>query len=153
MKGSVPATVGERARTFFSVTFPSTFEAMGKALEGAVSALRAQGWIASKDEPCTRLCLEEALVNAIRHGNKGDESAEVRLEMEEAGECCTIRVYDQGTGFRPEAVQMPDTGQLGGRGVCLMRHYMERVVYDQAQRCLALSFRRKSHPPEGASTP
>lgn len=153
MKATVPPDARDNARAFFARRFLGTFEAMGRAIEDAVAALRKRGHIAAADEPCARLCLEEALVNAIRHGNKGDDRAEVGLEIEDGDDCCTIRVYDQGAGFCPDTVRMPESDAIGGRGVCLMRHYMDRVVYDQARRCLAMTFRRKGAPTEGGSAP
>lgn len=142
----------ETAEVFFTRRFPGTLEALGTVLDAAVAALRGRACISPKDEPCTRMCLEEALVNAIRHGNKGDTGAEVRLELETSGDACTIKVFDQGGGFCPDSITMPTPDQLGGRGVCLIRHYMDRVFYDQAQQCLAMTFRRKP-PAEGDPAP
>jgi anti-sigma regulatory factor (Ser/Thr protein kinase) len=136
---------------FFAEEFPSRFEAMTRALDRAVAALRDRGWLSLKDEPCARLCLEEALVNAIRHGNKCDEQSNVRLELAEAADTCTIRVYDEGEGFMPDKVELPGGDQLGGRGICLMRHYMDNVHYDREAHCLAMSLRRKSPPDKGES--
>lgn len=115
---------------------------MTDTLDGAVAALRERGWISAGEEACTRLCMEEALVNAIRHGNRGDERRMVGLEMINGGNQCTIRIRDEGAGFDPGEVRLPPPDQLGGRGVCIMRHYMERVAYNQELRCLELVFRR-----------
>jgi len=131
------------SKLFYSAEFSSTFEAMAPVLDGALQALREVGCIAAKDEPATRLCLEEALVNAVRHGNKCDEERKVHLEMLQGEDGCTIRVRDEGEGFSPEAVELPETDRLGGRGICLMRHYMEQVRYNKATGCLEMKFRPK----------
>jgi anti-sigma regulatory factor (Ser/Thr protein kinase) len=131
------------SKLFFDQQFPSTFESMADVLSKAMDALLHHRWISSGSNACTRLCLEEALVNAIRHGNQCDPNRMVRLEMLGNGEMCTIRVRDEGAGFSPEEVKLPDCDQLGGRGVCLIRHYMDRVRFDKDKHCLEMAFRRK----------
>ncbi len=129
---------------FFHEEFPSTFEAMTVTLDHAVAALLREGWIQKDHEPCTRLCLEEALVNAVRHGNDNDANRTVKLSLADEGECCTIRVRDEGGGFCVDQVAFPETEQMGGRGICLIRHFMERVEFDTNANCLEMSFRRKA---------
>ncbi len=129
---------------FFHEEFPSTFEAMTETLDHAVSALLRDGWIKTDQEPCTRLCLEEALVNAVRHGNNNDAARTVSLSLEADEDCCTIRVCDEGGGFRVDQVAFPELEQMGGRGICLIRHFMEKVKFDTSANCLEMSFRRKA---------
>ncbi len=129
--------------TLFDESFPSTFEAMSAALARAIDVLLEAGWIAPRDEPCTRLCVEEALVNAIRHGNRCDAARKVRLAISAQDGRCTMRVFDEGQGFAPEAVAEPTTDQLGGRGICLIRHYMDEVNFNEADHCLEMVFRRR----------
>ena len=102
---------------FFKEEFPSCFDAMVEIIDQAVEALRREGWVFSDHESCMRLCLEEALVNAISHGNEGDIQRKVRLEMYGYDRECRIKVFDEGQGFKPEDVSMPAVEQLGGRGV------------------------------------
>jgi hypothetical protein len=44
-------------KVFFKRQFPSTYEAMTGALQGALTALEERGWIASEEEFYARLCL------------------------------------------------------------------------------------------------
>lgn len=129
---------------FFREEFPSTFEAMTETLDRAVAALLREGWIQTADEPCTRLCLEEALVNAVRHGNDNDADRSVTISLTDCGESCTIRVSDEGDGFSVDDVAFPELEQMGGRGICLIRHFMEKVAFDSNANCLEMSFRRKA---------
>src|SRR4051812_33819719 len=82
----------------------------------------------------TRLALEEALVNAIRHGHRGDPSKSVRVAFSVSPGKLVIEVEDQGPGFNPEQIPDPlDPANLerpGGRGVYLMRCYMTWVKYN-----------------------
>lgn len=132
------------SRPFFREEFPSTFEAMTEALDHAVDALLSGGWIQDAHVPCTRLCLEEALVNAVRHGNNSDANRSVILNMSGREDCCVIRVSDEGGGFSVDEVGLPECDQLGGRGICLIRHFMDDVKFDERAHCLEMSFRRKA---------
>lgn len=132
------------SRPFFKEEFPSTFEDMTAVLDRAVDALLAGSWIQPCQLSCTRLCLEEALVNAVRHGNNSEAGRQVSLTMLARGEDCVIQVCDEGGGFCVDNIAMPERDQLGGRGICLIRHYMDSVRFDSDAHCLEMSFRRKA---------
>jgi len=79
------------------------------------------------------LAVDEALVNAIRHGNRMD--ADKRIHF-----CCwlsphkvRVEVTDEGPGFDPNSLPDPtEPARLhgpGGRGVLLMRAFMSRVEF------------------------
>ena len=129
-------------KPFFAEEFPSEFSTMSRVLGDALHMLVARGFVASEDEVGARLCLEEALVNAIRHGNQGQESRKVRIEMVDEEERCLIRVYDEGQGFCPESVALPDAQELGGRGICLIRHYADYIGYNEEKKCFEMALRR-----------
>lgn len=137
------------ARTLFSIEFPSTFDAMGEVLEDSLATLRREGYVSGNREPEVRLCLEEALVNAIRHGNRLDADRKVRLELHEQPDgCCTIRIHDEGKGFSPDDVAAPKTEQHGGRGICLIRHFMDCVGFNRHDHCFEMALRRQRANPE-----
>ena len=132
-------------KAFYSKEFASDVQVLGDVLDNAFSALLQRKWVRPDDELWTRLCLEEAVVNAIHHGNGGEDERKVKLEMAEEGEnCCQIRVYDEGKGFSLGSVPDPDCEQLGGRGICLIRYYMDTVDFDCKNHCLEMTFRRKA---------
>jgi anti-sigma regulatory factor (Ser/Thr protein kinase) len=130
---------------FYSAEFPSTLEVLGDAIQDALEALLDNDWIDEDQVFYGRLCLEEALVNAITHGNQSDDARKVRIEMieERDDDTCCIRVCDEGPGFAPENVRLPAGAELNGRGVCLIRHCMESVRYDGAKHCLEMRMKRK----------
>lgn len=132
-------------KTLFSKSFPSTTEAIGQAVNEALEALSSHGWCTCKqDNFCLRLCLEEALINAITHGNSNVSTRSVHLEILEDGEQCRVCVTDEGQGFNPQEYDMPDCEELGGRGVCLIKHFMDDVHFDKIKNCLHMIFRRGS---------
>ncbi|MEI7683931.1 MAG: ATP-binding protein [Planctomycetota bacterium] len=79
-----------------------------------------------------RLSLEEALVNAVKHGNRLDPLKKVEIEFTVQSDRFEVRITDEGPGYIPENV--PDCKadanltRPGGRGLFLMRHYMTEVV-------------------------
>ena len=88
------------------------------------------------DEECTfaiKLALEEAMTNAVRHGNRGDTSKHIRVRYRVTPAEVIIHVCDEGEGFCPEQVPdptAPDRISLpSGRGIMLMRAYMTDVCF------------------------
>lgn len=81
-----------------------------------------------------RLALEEAIVNAIRHGHGNDPAKTVRFRYRLTIEGLHAEVCDEGPGFDPGGLPDPlapeNIERPGGRGVFLMRHYMTHVQYD-----------------------
>lgn len=75
-----------------------------------------------------RLALEEALINAIKHGNQRDPSKHVRVSYTVNTLHVLIEIEDEGPGFDPEGVPDPTSPENldrpSGRGVLLMRAYM-----------------------------
>jgi len=87
-----------------------------------------------KDVFCIRLALEEALVNAIKHGNQMDINKKVLIKFTLDADQFEIVITDEGSGFDPNDVPDPtDIENLErpcGRGLMLMRHYMTEVEYN-----------------------
>ena len=81
------------------------------------------------------LALEEALVNAVKHGNKGDESKKIKIEYVISDRRLDIFITDEGAGFNPDKLPDPRIGdnlyKPCGRGVLLMRSYMDLVEYNE----------------------
>ncbi len=126
--------------TVYRRVFASTLENMSDVICESLEAFRQEGWLKPEQENTMRLCLEEALVNAIVHGNCRDASRKVRLHISGTPDECIIQVYDEGKGFDPEAVSAPGADQLGGRGVCIIRHFMSEISYDAECNCLSMVF-------------
>jgi serine/threonine-protein kinase RsbW len=86
-----------------------------------------------RDVFAVRLALEEALINAIKHGNQMDRTKNVRVAFRLSSDRFEIRIDDEGSGFNPEDVPDPtaveNLERPCGRGIMLMRHYMSTVSY------------------------
>jgi len=89
---------------------------------------RDQNWLFD-----IRLALEEALVNAVKYGNKADPGKPVLIKVEVTGEAVTIEIKDQGAGFDYEHLALPtdkeNLEKLSGRGVFLIKNLMDQVDY------------------------
>lgn len=94
------------------------------------------------------MALEEAIINAIKHGNKRDPDKKVHVQVETTLEKFYLKVTDEGEGFDPNAV--PDCTadenlELGsGRGLLLMKHYMDEVTYNDRGNVLEVRKRRSA---------
>lgn len=101
--------------------------------------------------------LEEALCNAIIHGNRLDPTKTVKVQVFGDGTRFGIAIEDEGNGFRPEDVPDPtDPENLyreHGRGILLMNHYMDSVEYNQRGNRVCLVRDRQTEPDPGAHPP
>lgn len=81
------------------------------------------------------LAITEATTNAIIHGNKNNQLKMVRIYVYVEGKTLTIKIKDEGKGFDPSIVPDPtDPENLlkdSGRGLYLMRVYMDGLTYNQ----------------------
>ncbi|MBN1124431.1 MAG: ATP-binding protein [Sedimentisphaerales bacterium] len=86
------------------------------------------------------LALEEALMNAAKHGNEMDPNKEVAVEYTITPEKLEISIADQGRGFDPGTLPDPRSEEnlykYGGRGVLLMRSYMDVVEFNEKGNCV-----------------
>jgi serine/threonine-protein kinase RsbW len=80
-----------------------------------------------------KMALEEAIVNAIKHGNQMDRSKVVRVAYRISPYEFDVLISDEGPGFDPEDVPDPTAPENlernCGRGLLLMRHYMSHIEY------------------------
>jgi serine/threonine-protein kinase RsbW len=95
-----------------------------------------------------RLALEEALVNAVKHGNKGDPAKRVRVRYRVTDVEFWAEVQDEGAGFDPSAVPDPldeeGLARPSGRGLLMMRHYLDDVGYDERGNTVTLRKLRRA---------
>jgi len=81
-----------------------------------------------------KLAVEEALNNAIKHGNRFDSSKTIDLTFRVNSAEIAVTITDQGSGFDPEVVPDPTAEENlvkpTGRGIMLMRAYMDEVHFN-----------------------
>lgn len=90
-----------------------------------------------------KLALEEALVNAIKHGNQMDRAKKVRIAYQFLADRLNVQITDEGCGFDPCDVPDPtafeNLERPCGRGLMLMRHYMTDVAFNERGNSVAMS--------------
>ncbi len=98
-----------------------------------------------------KLALEEALCNAVKHGNQGDPTKKVTIRYAVSIEKVVVIVRDEGEGFSPTTVPDPTTPERlpipSGRGIMLIRAYMDEVRYRDKGRELFFMKRRTPSTP------
>lgn len=96
-----------------------------------------------------QLGLQEALVNAVRHGNGCDPAKCLRVRRIETPHWLIWQVQDEGPGVPAAArrASLPEQlDALGGRGLFLIHHCFDDVRWSQRGNRLQLAFRRQRRP-------
>jgi serine/threonine-protein kinase RsbW len=79
------------------------------------------------------VAVRESVVNAIKHGNRQDESKRVELVFTLSDRSLEVQVKDEGSGFQPEEIADPlapeNLLKAYGRGIFFMRQFMDEVTY------------------------
>lgn len=131
---------------------PSTAKAIQKACGDLLDQATARGF---EDDVVfgIHLALEEALVNAFKHGNKSNPEKTVFVQFTITSEKFDISITDQGDGFDPQ--ELPDprcNGNLykcSGRGVLLINAYMDEVQYNERGNSVHMvKYRHRQDPKE-----
>lgn len=143
--GDRPALTMGQSRTKNSLVIPSILAEGVKVVESVIDAIRPYGY-SDTAHFAVRLALDEALANAIRHGNKSDESKTVTIEFTVDDDEIRITICDQGPGFHPDQIPDPTLDENlerpCGRGVMLMRAYMTEVFFNDSGNCVTMVKRK-----------
>src|SRR5208337_1307619 len=104
-----------------------------QVLDELLAQLEARHW-QQRDIFAVHLATEEALVNAIQHGNLCDSQKNVHVVCLLGGDRIRIEITDEGRGFDPAKLPDPTCDDHlhtpCGRGVMLMRAFMSRVEFN-----------------------
>jgi serine/threonine-protein kinase RsbW len=101
-----------------------------------------------RDESNLRIALDEAFVNAVKHGNRHDESKRVKISMRIGSEEGTFRFEDEGEGFNvsdlPDPCDEKNLLKDCGRGLLLISQIMDKVTYNKRGNILTMIKYRES---------
>ena len=135
------------------IRLPSQRGASRLIMDELLEQLGSHGWPPS-DIFAIHLATEEAITNAIVHGNKLDDAKKVHVACHVSPDLVRIEVTDQGTGFDPASV--PDCtleerlDVPSGRGLMLMRSFMTRLEYNATGNRVLMEKRRDAAAEEAA---
>ena len=86
-----------------------------------------------RDRFGVRLAVEEALVNAFKHGNGRDAARFIEVHCCVGSESLRVEITDEGAGFDPGSVKSScdeeNIRSPNGRGLSLMRMFMDHVEF------------------------
>lgn len=120
--------------TVLTFTIPSNFAKGRKVRDRILAQVRRCGYDSSS-RFAIRLATEEALINAIKHGNKLDPAKKVMIQASIDPKKVVIVIEDQGKGFDRRKVPDPRTEanlcKCSGRGILLMEAYMNSVRWSK----------------------
>jgi anti-sigma regulatory factor (Ser/Thr protein kinase) len=107
--------------------------------------------VPSELQPEIRLGLQEALVNAAKHGNQLDPSKTVIVQFCATKEQYAWVISDQGSGFVPHCQchhhqpELPPAEAENGRGLCILHDIFDQVRWNRQGNQLQLCKQIKKH--------
>ena len=112
---------------------PSDLSLMNGVLEYLQERVSKLGLIAP-DKSNLFIALDEAFVNAVKHGNKNDPSKLLKITAELSAKEASFTVEDEGEGFDihqiPDPCDPANLFRTSGRGVLLIYNIMDEVEYN-----------------------
>lgn len=114
------------------LVLPSKLESIEQAASAAASAAESAG----VDDAILfgiDLAVREAVANAVKHGNRLDETKQVTISFEQTSQGFEIVIKDEGAGFDfqnlPDPTDPANLLKSSGRGAFLMQSFMDEVAW------------------------
>ncbi len=102
-----------------------------------------------------QLALDEALANAVIHGNGRSADATVAITYDVTPQSIYLSIQDEGSGFDPTVVDDPTREENlevpAGRGLFLMRAYMTQVHYNDRGNCVTMLHQKTTQNDPGSA--
>ena len=128
----------------YTLQLPSVPESI-TALENLIEEIANKYQISDDTFANMMTCLNEALNNAMIHGNKQDPAKKVIINAEIEGRRITWTVTDEGPGFDYVHLADPTAPEnlesLTGRGVFIIKHLADQCVFNAAGNEVELLFK------------
>ena len=132
---AVPSEFGVRDTDLIELVLPNDLQSARQA-EARIMARLAHCCYSAEVTFAIKLALEEALTNAVKHGNDNDASKQLVVRYSVDPERTVIMVRDEGHGFArtklPDPTRDENLERPSGRGIMLMHAYMTRVHFNRA---------------------
>ncbi len=131
----------------FDHLIPSDSNRACELIRTTAAYLETQGWL-DADVFAVHMALEEAIMNSIKHGNKRDVAKQVRVRVKVFSDHILMTISDEGEGFNSTNLPDPCTPENRekdcGRGISLMKGFMDRVDYHEGGRAVTMRKKRTS---------
>ncbi len=113
---------------------PSAISLMHIVLEYLMKRVEKLG-VCKPEQSNLFVALDEAFVNAVKHGNKFDAQKLIRIAAEVSKSEARFTIEDQGEGFDvnniPDPLDPENLFKTSGRGVLFIYNIMDEVVYNE----------------------
>ncbi|MGL4368146.1 MAG: ATP-binding protein [Spirochaetota bacterium] len=129
---------------FYDKVFPSGREQRASALLSLFEAIAGEGVLLSLSDEELHLVVDEAVTNAMEHGNKWDPGKNIHITAGKDARFLHIVIEDEGTGFdygNPESdFEKGNKLSHRGRGLSLIRRFCS-PLWQHSGRCIDLPIR------------
>ncbi len=121
--------------------------------------LRIAGAVGFDEDDCHKIgmSVREGVINALQYGNCRQRDKKIYLTFELEREKMVIRVQDQGCGFDladvPDPLAEENLLKTSGRGIFLMRSFMDEFTVRRGQQGGAEVVMAKRYPDSRAANP
>jgi serine/threonine-protein kinase RsbW len=128
------APVVQQIREKIEFVFPSTIGLMNSILDYLLHRVEKVG-VVNPESSNLFIALDEAFVNAVKHGNKFDAEKNVKVTAEVSIKEARFTVEDEGDGFDVKSIPDPTNPEnlfkASGRGVLFIHNIMDEVRYNE----------------------
>lgn len=128
----------------FTLQLPSKTESIVQ-LELLIEEIADKYHVAEDTFANMMTCLNEAVINAIIHGNKLDETKKVIINAEVNQKRIIWTITDEGTGFDYANLADPTAPEnlenLTGRGVFIIKHLADQCIFNTSGNTIELHFK------------
>ncbi|MDQ3129452.1 MAG: ATP-binding protein [Acidobacteriota bacterium] len=111
---------------------PSRIESVETAAARAEEFARESGF-GEEALGAIDMAVRESVANAVKHGNKLDETKSVEITFSSSADALEITIRDFGAGFAVEEIPDPTNPEnllkATGRGILFMRSFMDEVEW------------------------
>ncbi len=127
--------------------FPSAISLMHSILDYLMKRVEKVGVVDVQNSNLF-VALDEAFVNAIKHGNKFDANKIVRISAEVSPTEARFTIEDEGEGFNvseiPDPTNPENLFKTSGRGVLFIHNIMDEVSYNSRGNRLTMIKRKEN---------
>jgi serine/threonine-protein kinase RsbW len=135
-----------------SFSLSSTMESV-REVEAVAEKLAEEAGLDEDERFHVTMAVREAAVNAVLHGNDYDPAKQITVSAENTGTALVFTIADQGKGLDPDTIPdplAPENLLRGtGRGIFLIRSFMDEVHFRQLNPGTELTLVKKLAPAGG----
>jgi serine/threonine-protein kinase RsbW len=133
MSNVIPFTQTDPQGQKIRIELPSNTEFVGPLMNFLNTLLKNMG---VEDTVISNVvtAVIEAVANAMKHGNRSDLSKKVTVIIYLMEKTMRVEIQDEGAGFDldiiPDPLAPENLTKLTGRGIFLMKSFMDKVAFD-----------------------